>query len=566
MRKILTVVVCLCAVSVMAQKTNYLEPKPLEQAVSPQLKPVAGGAVKVPVITWGGDVATILADSDGLFKKEGLQVTLFDENDFAKQAQMCLNGETPYLRGTLGMINAAAQSFKQAGTELVVIYQLTWSVGGDCMVVRDSVRKPEDLKGKTIALQLYGPHMDYVANLLANAGIKQSDVHLKYLKELSLPKEDTKGKIIDPVSAFAAEPSLDAVMCISPDAAALTSGGKIGSGSEGSVKGARILVSTKAASRIICDVYAVRKDYCDAHRGEVQSFVTALLKGEEALRDLLAQKAGQQAKYRQLLAKAADMLFGASQATADVEGLLGDCEFVGYAGNVSFFTGQGTTRSMKTLTDEIQTAFSGMGLMAARIPLRSAEWDYAALAKGLKYAGTSAATPKFNQQAVAAKVESMIAAEPSSWESDGTLFVVEINFEPNQAAFAEEKYAADYDKAMKLAQTYAGAVMVVEGHSDPLGVAKARERNENPTVVAQMEQAAKNLSLQRANAVRGSYLTFCKGKGIVVDESQLVPVGMGVASPKYNPPKTKEEWAANRRVVFRVKQINAEATEFSPVK
>ena len=57
----------------------------------------------------------------------------------------------------MGMINAAAEVFKAAGTDLVVIVQLTWSTGGDTMTVRPSVRTPNDLKGKTIALQLYGP-------------------------------------------------------------------------------------------------------------------------------------------------------------------------------------------------------------------------------------------------------------------------------------------------------------------------------------------------------------------------------------------------------------------------
>jgi hypothetical protein len=68
------------------------------------------------------------------------------------------------------------------------------------------------------------------------------------------------------VSAFAADDKLDAVMAISPDALKLTSNGTVGTGSEGSVKGAHMLLSTKTASRIIADVYAVRKDYFDTHR------------------------------------------------------------------------------------------------------------------------------------------------------------------------------------------------------------------------------------------------------------------------------------------------------------
>ena len=82
---------------------------------------------------------------------------------------------------------------------------------------------------------------------------------------------------------------------------------------------------------------------------DVQKFVHAVLRSQEALTELLANKSSQQAKYRQLLVKSADLLLGAPQATADVEGMLGDCEFVFHTGNVAFFTGVGTTRTLTTL-------------------------------------------------------------------------------------------------------------------------------------------------------------------------------------------------------------------------
>jgi outer membrane protein OmpA-like peptidoglycan-associated protein len=159
----------------------------------------------------------------------------------------------------------------------------------------------------------------------------------------------------------------------------------------------------------------------------------------------------------------------------------------------------------------------------------------------------------------------MMEVEPTTWETEGTLFVVEIYFEPNQPDFDETRYADDYRKALELSQTYGGAIVVIEGHSDPLGVLRARKQGKSLTFVSQMEQAAKNLSLSRANAVRDSYLNFCKNAGMVIDDSQFTPVGMGVKAPKFNPPRTKEEWAANRRVVFRIKQVEAELDEFVPL-
>ena len=545
-------------------KVDYLEAKPLGKVVTPRLKPVETGAKIVYVLTWGGDVSLVYGVQEDLFREEGLDITLTLENDFAKQVQAVLDGKTPYLRGTIGMINAAAEVFKTAGTELVVIVQLTWSTGGDTMTVRLSIRTPTDLQGKTIALQLYGPHMDYMANILTSAGIRPAQVSLRWLKELTLPTYDTQGTILDAVSAFAADDKLDAVMAISPDALKLTSNGTVGTGAEGSVKGARMLLSTKTASRIIADVYAVRKDYFDAHRAEVQKFVHTVLRSQEALTELLANKPAQQAKYRQLLARSADVLLGAPQATADVEGMLGDCEFVFHTGNVAFFTGLGTTRTLTTLTEEIQPAFIDMGLMTRRVALQSAGWDYNQLTAGLK--NTRALTgPKFDPGRAQQAIEKQLAIEPRAWEIEGTLFVIEITFDPNQSVFAEDRYANDYQKALQIAQTYGGALVVIEGHSDPLGIQQAQQKGERPEVLDQMRQVAKNLSLARANAVRSSFIQYSKDHDVSVDQSQFLAIGRGVEAPRFNPPRTKEEWAANRRVRFVIKQVEAELTEFKPL-
>src|ERR687891_2541141 len=554
----------ICSAQAAPDKVEYLEAKPLRKVVTPRLKPLEAGTKLVYVITWGGDVSIVYGVQEGLFRAEGLDIKLNLENDFAKQVQAVLDGKTPYLRGTMGMINAAAEVFKAAGTDLVVIAQLTWSTGGDTMTVRPSIRTPSDLPGKTIALQLYGPHMDYMANILRNAGIRPAQVTPRWLKELTLPTYDTQGTIVDAVSAFAADDKVDAVMAISPDALKFTSGGTVGTGAEGSVKGARILLSTKTASRIIADVYAVRKDYFEANRAPVQKFVHALLRSQEALTELLANKAAQQAKYRQILATSADLLLGAPQATADIESMLGDCEFVFHTGNVAFFTGVGTTRTLSTLTEEIQPAFIEMGLMTRRVSLPSAGWDYNQLAGGLKHTREVAAS-KFDPARAQQAVERQLAVEPGAWETEGTLFVIEIAFDPNQSVFAEDRYAKDYEKALQIAQTYGGALVVIEGHSDPLGILQAQQKGERTEILDQMRQVAKNLSLARANSVRSSFIQYSKEQNIPIDSSQFIAIGRGVGAPKFNPPRTKEEWAANRRVRFVIKQVESELTEFKPL-
>ena len=171
---------------------------------------------------------------------------------------------------------------KDPRTKPIIIYQLSESAGGDALVVKAGIDSAKDLKGKTVALQAYGPHVDYLGKVLADAGLSFTDVKLKWLPDLT-------GTDNTPMAALY-EKDVDAAMVIIPDALALTSGGTVGTGAEESVRGARILVSTKTANRIIADVYAVRADYLKSNRKEVEAFVHGLLKAEEAAGKLVADK------------------------------------------------------------------------------------------------------------------------------------------------------------------------------------------------------------------------------------------------------------------------------------
>ena len=104
--------------------------------------------VRVPMITWGGDIATILANgnaaktrSGSIFAGQGLNLELVRQDVFSQQVRDYMQGESPYLRGTLGMINMASELLsKDPRTKPVVIYQMTWSAGGDALVVKSDVR------------------------------------------------------------------------------------------------------------------------------------------------------------------------------------------------------------------------------------------------------------------------------------------------------------------------------------------------------------------------------------------------------------------------------------------
>jgi outer membrane protein OmpA-like peptidoglycan-associated protein len=525
-----------------------------------------GKPVKVPVITWGGDIATILANGDAkqtrkgsIFADVGLDLELVRQDVFSRQVASYMKGETPYLRGTLGMINMASELLAaDPRTKPVVIYQLTWSAGGDALVVNSKIRTTADLKGKTIGAQAYGPHVYYLSRLLADAGLSLKDVTLKWYPDLT-------GTDNTPMGAMQAG-QVDAAFVITPDAMLLSSGGTVGTGAEGSVRGARILLSTRTANRVISDVYVVRSDYLEKNRSQVEAFVKGLLQGAEKLRQIAGTKGN--SVYKKTFTAAAELLLDSPLAVADAEGLYGDCEFVGWQGNVDFFNNPSFPRSQQRLTGEIQGSLKTLGLLARPTPLAQAGWDYNQLKQGLKYAQRSE-SPRFDSD----QVTSVIARKQQQGTlQEGELFSFEIFFEPNQNSFSADLYQGSFDKVIEFSSTYGGALITVEGNSDPLGYLRKKKDGETSVVLGRVKQAAKNLSLSRAMAVRDSITQYAAQKGITLDPSQFAVVGHGISKPKNGvcgqdpcPPRTEKEWRDNMRVEFRILQVEAESAVFNPL-
>jgi ABC-type nitrate/sulfonate/bicarbonate transport system substrate-binding protein/outer membrane protein OmpA-like peptidoglycan-associated protein len=520
----------------------------------------------LPLITWGGDIPTVYANGGTLqtgkgsiFDQNGVQVTLKREDVFKNQVQAYLECRTPFLRGTAGMINLAADiTEKDPRTKLKVIYQLTWSAGGDAMVVKGNISSPKDLKGKTVAVQAYGPHVDYLSKVLSDAGLSLADVNIYWTKDLT-GTDETPGE------AFRKN-EVHAAMVIIPDALALTSGGAVGTGAEDSVRGAKILLSTKSANRIISDVYAVRSDFYEANQVFVQNFVRSLLLSADEVSVLF--KNNDTNEYREMIKSAARILLDSDQATKDAEDMYADAEFAGAKGNREFFATPTYPRKFENLNTEIQNGFRLAGLITSTVNPGKANWDFAKLQAGLSLQPEES-RERFNPQQVARVVSKK--QQQGTLDESG-LFSFEVYFQPNQSEFSESLYEQAFKKAIDLAATYGGAILTVEGHSDPLGYLKQKKAGETDIILQRVRQSAKNLSLSRANMVKDSLVNYAKKKGITIDPSQFAVIGHGIEKPASGmcgnlpcAPKTEQEWLNNMRVEFRIVQVEAESSVFKPL-
>ena len=231
----------------------------------------------IPYITWGGESALFHANgglttqTGTIMAKQGLNLKLVPGDNFQQQVRDYLSGKTPILRGTFRMIAQASEVIgRDPRTKPVVFGQLTWSAG-DHFVGRTNIRKISDLSGKKIAIQKGGPHVGMLYDMLKTARLSKANVQIVWVDELT----GANG----PAEKFRNDNSISGCFVITPDMIGLTGGPEnIGTGAEGTVKGAHVVVSTATLSRSIADVYACRKDFYDLYKPLIEKFFAGYLK------------------------------------------------------------------------------------------------------------------------------------------------------------------------------------------------------------------------------------------------------------------------------------------------
>ncbi len=557
---------------------------------------------KIPYITWGGDVATFMANGGlktakgSTYDKLGLNFEMVQGDDFTQQVKNYMQGE-PFLRGTFDMIGQASGVLgTDPRTKPVIIMQLTWSAG-DYFVAREQYKNLNDFQNKKfkVVAQQNGPHVGFIASILDVSKIDKNNVEVVWVKELTGEN--------GPAELFRKDPSIDAACVITPDMLGLT-GGEVGTGAEGTVKGAHVVVSTQTMTRAIPDVYAVRSDWYAQNKPYVEKFVSGYLKGCEqlvALRKNFTETNKLSSEYKNILTIAQQAFGEKAVPTLEVDGhgLLLDATFVGLQGQVAFFEDTGNLNNFYNKSKAALNLAVNWGYATKKTEFVHPALDYRQIAKisGLTYEEV--------------KKESRIIAEqvdvfPDSNLDDRTILSFTINFEPDQNEFTIDQYGQDFERAVEAASTFGNAVIVIRGHSDPTktlvdliksgmsnGTIKRsgstgnfkyyvdnQELNLNQTnrVVELIKsnrfdgvnpspretmQSALNLSFSRATTVRDAIVEYSKSKMVNLDVGQIQPVGAGISEPLIAKPRNIEEAKKNMRVEFRIVKVPAEAIKSS---
>ena len=357
---------------------------------------------------------------------------LVREDVFAKQVDAYLAGRSPYLRGTLGMINMAAevavarpahQARRHLPDDLVGRRR---RAGGQAEASSPS----RTCAARRSRCRRIGPHVDYLAKILADAGLTTRDVNVKWVPDLTGSEELAR--------RGAARRQVDAALVIIPDALALTSNGTVGTGAEDSVKGARILLSTKTANRIIADVYAVRSDYFESNRAERRAFVRGLIEGETALRELVANKAVARGRLQATRWRPRrTMLLDSPQAIADTEGMYARCRVRAACRQRRVLHRRRRIRAASAALNKRDPA--GVRRRSGLLP-QAVALDHGQAGTTRKIgagAGTSAAAAGGAALRLRARSRRIVAKRQSQGRlGEGELFSFEVQFKPNQDKFS----------------------------------------------------------------------------------------------------------------------------------
>lgn len=449
-------------------------------------------------------------NTDSIFyKKYGFKVELLLMDDPVSARDAYAAGKVHALWGTVDMIALFAPELnKDSRTSPRVVQQIDWSAGGDGIVVRSAIKSVKELKGKTIVCAQNSPSEYFITTLLLSAGLKISDVKMKYTSTA-----------FEAAAAFVADRSIDACVSWAPDIYKIPE----------RLAGTRILTTTADANKLIADVYAFRADFYRDHTDIVKNFVAGVFEGVEYVKKNPDEVAVWMADA-----------FG--MKPEDIKGMMSDAHTTNFAENVQFFLNQSNPTNFERTWKSSCIVYRELGRIDA--PVQFDQVVDFSIIKQLQAEGAFA-----NQ-----KDESVATFTPQDYrkitaEAPLLTQTIRINFFPNSAnpyepardewdkvidgKLYDPSVSATIDRVGHLAGQFDRCAIIISGHTD------SSMKGKVPYF------AVKQLSLDRSEAV----------KKALIDKFKFDPYKFAVEGKAWDQPADSSDpynQALNRRVEISV--------------
>ena len=125
---------------------------------------------KVPEVTlgttsWPTNMFFYLANEKGFFEKEGVKVKIQDFSSTTESTNAFVGGQIDFC--TFASSETVAPYFQ--GGDIAVVLETDKSNGSEGLVAKSDIKSVKDLKGKSIATQLYSVDHMFLLTLLADS-------------------------------------------------------------------------------------------------------------------------------------------------------------------------------------------------------------------------------------------------------------------------------------------------------------------------------------------------------------------------------------------------------------
>lgn len=452
--------------------------------------------INVGVVTWGGyaggqyfNNGFEANESSRFYKDYGFYVDFKVLDDFDASRNAWKNGDVDLLWATTGSFSTEAPGLAEFEPEIVM--QADWSRGGDAVVVRKGINKVNDLKGKSIAVAPMTPSHTFFLNLLDAGSLKQSDMQVVEV-----------ANAIDAAAMFK-NGQVDAAVVWSPDDISCVK----------TVRGSKVLQSTKQASNIIADVFIAKKSFVDSHQAELSQLVEGWMIGASEINTSASAK-------NQAVSILSE---GLNIAPDEALGAIDNVRLTTYGDNVNFF---GLNPSFDGVTGE--KIYAKMSQKYKSIGYLNDNTYWRTVANPNIIRGITLNGSQHNAEGVATFTAPTAAMANVKTTTAVSTKQVTVSFPTGSASLDENaKYIIDRE-FLDIAQTFANARIRIAGNTDNTG-------NYQGNVA---------LSKRRAQAV-ATYLATEHG----FDRNRFVVVGNGPDNPTASN-STSQGRAKNRRTDF----------------
>ena len=143
----------------------------------------ADDAIRILCPTWPGYAPIFVANDLGYFKELGITVTMNFDDDRSNVLAAMARGDIEIDMRTVGEHQGRP---RDANTPGVIIGTIDESLGGDGVIVDDTIKSVADMKGKTVAVEPNIP-----ARLLLQLELKKAGLTLKDLNIKEIATADT---------------------------------------------------------------------------------------------------------------------------------------------------------------------------------------------------------------------------------------------------------------------------------------------------------------------------------------------------------------------------------------